>query len=235
MLDVRELGQLYNSSYFGVQQEVYVWREHQTNNTALAQVEFRFAGGRIGYIKSNMLNETKNTYSQHATATLNLRKICDGILFLERDGQHFIAILEMKSGFKDVKNKAIEQIPASYVKLKSILNDFASYRKGDFVEFGLIVSYPDMPAPVTSSVNNGAVLSQKRAMVGDKLELVKRKYNKLIKNTGKADFEGTDFELGMLSSVKSCLMFNHLPVRHQTVTNHCVNAVVDLETIIATL
>ena len=141
----------------------------------------------------------------------------------------------MKSGFNDVKNKAIEQIPSSYMKLKSILNDFSNYVKDDFVEFGLIVSYPELPMPDTSSTKNDAVLSQKRAMVGDKLELVKRKYNRQIKETGRADFEGTDFEMGTLRGVKRDLLFDHLPVRHQAVANHCVNAVVDLDAIIATL
>ena len=235
MLDVRELGQLYNDSYFGVMPDRYVWKEHQSNPTALAQVEFRFKGGCIGYIKSNLLDETKDVYNQQATPTLNLRKICDGVLFLEREGYHYIAILEMKSNFHDVRKKAVVQIPSSYVKLKSILNDFVGYRRDDFKEFGLIVSYPHIDAPVTSSYNNPSVLEQKRIMTGNHLEAVKDKYSNRLKKGQKADFLGSDFEFQQLNAVKKDLFFDKLPVRHHPVANHCVSAVVDLDPIVASL
>ena len=72
-------------------------------------------------------------------------------------------------------------------------------------------------------------------MVGDMLENVKRKYSNQLQNTGKADFEGSAFELSALTSVKSDLLFDKLPVRHLAVANHCVNAVVDLDPIVASL
>ncbi len=234
MLKVSELSQLYNSSYFGISTDSYIWQEKQANPTSLAKVEFLFKGGRIGYMKSNLLNETKGVYNQNATEMLNLRKICDGILFLERDNQHFIVFLEMKSGFNDVRKKAIEQLPPSYIKLKSILNDFVTYNKDDFREFGLIVSYP-YSQPPTSSANNQMILANKRAMVGNRIDIVKNKYSGRLRDRGQVDFIGADFGVEQLRTVKQDLVFDRFPVRYLSVKNYSVEAVVDLDSVIVTL
>ena len=151
MIDVSDLQQIYNPSYFGVVTDKYTWMEKQTDLTSLASIDFVYEGGTISYVKSDLLKNLQAAYRNDSTKTLNLRMICDGLLFLDREEEHYFIILEVKSGFKEVKKKAISQIPASYVKAKSILNDIKTYSNVEYKEFGLIVSYPYVEIPRTDS------------------------------------------------------------------------------------
>lgn len=232
MFSVRDLQQFYNPSYFGINQNLYIWKESgQTNPNALASVEFVFQGGSISYVKSNLLKAMHNAYRTDSTKTLNLRMNCDGLLFLDREDEHYLVILEVKSGFNEVKNKAIKQIPASYLQAQSILNDFSSFNMDDFKAFGLIVSYPYIEKPLTDAENNPLVMEGKQIMTGD----ICAKYNRLLRNHQKADFIGNDFGFDQLTQVKQDLLFDKLKVKHYPVDNHCVDAVVDLDDVIGTL
>lgn len=231
MFNVCDLQQFYNPSYFGREENRFVWEESQPNPTALASVEFIFQGGTISYVKSALLKEMQDAYRTDSTNTLNLRKICDGLLFLDREEEHYLIILEVKSGYKEVKSKAIGQIPASYIKAKSILNDFLLFNIDDYKEFGLIVSYPYLVKPLTDDENNPLVWEDKEIMTGN----VFAKYNRLLRNHQKTDFIGNDFGLDKLTQVKQGLLFKKLRVRHYSVANHCVNAVIDLDDVIGTL
>lgn len=231
MFNVRDLQQFYNPSFFGINKDLYIWKESQTDPTALASVKFVFQGGTISYVKSNLLKEMKDAYRTDSTKSLNLRKICDGLLFLDREEEHYLIILEVKSGFKEVKNKAIGQIPASYIKAQSIFNDFSSFNMNDYKAFGLIISYPFIQKPPTDAENNPLVLEDKQIMTGD----IFAKYNRLLRNHQKADFIGNDFGFDQLTQVKQDLLFDKLKVRHYPVNNHCVNAEIDLDVVIGTL
>lgn len=232
MFNVRDLQQFYNPSYFGINDNQYIWKESgQTDPNALASVEFIFQRGTISYVKSDLLDEMQDAYRTDSTKSLNLRKICDGLLFLDREEEHYLIILEVKSGFKEVKNKAIGQIPASYIKAQSILNDFSSFNMYDYKAFGLIISYPFIQKPPTDAENNPLVWEDKQIMTGD----IFAKYNRLLRNHQKADFIGNDFGFDQLTQVKQDLLFEKLRVKHYPVDNHCVNAIVDLDDIIGTL
>lgn len=231
MLNVCDIQQFYNPSYFGVNENQYIWKENQTDPTALASVEFVFQGGTISYVKSNLLKEMQDAFRTDSTKSLNLRMICDGLLILDREEDHYLIILEVKSGFKEVKSKAIGQIPASYVKIKSILNDFSSFNMNDYKEFGLIVSYPYIEKPPTDAENNHLVLEDKQIKAGN----IFAKYNRSLRNHQKVDFIGNDFGFDKLTQVKQDLLFDKLRVKHYPVDNHCVNAVVDLDDVIVAL
>ena len=235
MFDVLSLRSLYNFDQIGKNQESYVWSEKQANPDALATVRFIFKNGNISYISSSLLKEMQNAYRVNEKGLLKLRKICDGILFLDRGDEHYLVVLEVKSGFKEVKSKAILQIPASYVKIKSILNDFSNYKDGDYKELGLIISYPYVKYAPTDSENNHVVIDNKLAMIGDKNEIVTSKYIKSLQNTTVAEFDGHDFEFDSLIDVKPELFFDKLKVIHNSVDNNCVNAVVDLDKVIEKL
>ncbi len=193
MFNVRDLQQFYNPSFFGINKDLYIWKESQTDPTALASVKFVF--------------------------------------HLDREEEHYLIILEVKSGFKEVKNKAIGQIPASYIKAQSILNDFSSFNMNDYKAFGLIISYPYIVKPPTDAENNPLVWENKEIMTED----IFAKYNRLLRNHQKADFIGNDFGFDQLTQVKQDLLFDKLKVRHYPVNNHCVNAEIDLDVVIGTL
>ena len=232
MFNLRDLQQFYNPSYFGINENHYTWKESdQTDTNALASVKFVFQGGTISYVKSNLLKKMQDAFRIDSTKFLNLRMICDGLLFLDREEDHYLIILEVKSGFKEVKNKAIGQIPASYVKVKSILNDLSSFNMNDYKEFGLIVSYPYIEYPPTDAKSNPVIMENKLKMTGD----IFAKYNWLLRNHKKADFIGNDFGFDKLTQVKQDLLFDKLSVKHYPVDNHCVNAEVNLDDVIRAL
>lgn len=232
MFDVLSLRSLYNFNHIGKQRDSYVWSEKQSNPDALATVKFIFKDGDISYISSNLLKEMQDAYRVNEKELLKLRKICDGILFLDRDDEHYLIILEVKSGFKDVKSKAILQIPASYVKIKSILNDFSNYNGGDYKELGLIISYPYVKYAPTDAKNNHIVIDNKLTMIRDKREIIVSKYNKSLQNTSEAVFDGHDFEFDKLKGIKPNLYFEKLKVKHYPVQNKCIKAEIDLDDII---
>ena len=236
MFSIDKIEALYNADFIGKNNDSYIWNEKPNGNPdALLQVEFVFKGGVIRFVKPGLLDKMKDAFRTNDAGALRLRKICDGFLFLERNEEHYFIILEVKSGFKEVKQKAINQIPASYVKAKSILNDFVSYNKADYQEFGLVVSYPYVSRPLTDSENNPRVMENKRKMIGDKNEIITSKYSDLLKNHQSAVFYGSDFDFDKLTSVKPDLFFETLQVEHCPVPNKCVTAIVDLDKIINAL
>lgn len=235
MFDVLSLGNLYNSDYIGKQQDSYIWSEKQNNPDALATVEFVFKNGHIGYMSSGLLQKMQSAYRIKGDGVLKLRKICDGILFLDRDKDHYIIVLEVKSCFNEVKSNAIFQIPASYVKIKSILNDFSNYKAEEYKELGLIISYPYVEYAPTDAENNHIVIDNKLEMIGDRSECIASKYVELLKNHKEAIFDGKDFEFDGLKGVKPELYFEKLKVKHYPVTNKCVAAEIDLDNVIKTL
>lgn len=235
MFDLLEIGSLYNSNYIGKEKDSLIWTEKQSNPNTLARVTFVFKGGEISYIKAALLDKMREAYQPNCSGALMLGKICDGVLFLDREDEHYFVVLEVKSSFNEIKKKAINQIPASYIKTKSILNDFVSYSKEDYNEFGLIVSYPYVEISKTDSENNATVLDYKKKITGDRNEVVVSKYSKLLMDTQSATFMGSDFEFNTLSNVKKHLLFDTLKVQHYPVDNHCEEATVDLDDIINTI
>lgn len=235
MFDLLEIGSLYNSAYIGKEKDSYVWTETQRTPNTLAQVRFVFRGGVISYIKAGLLDKMRGVYQPNYSGPLMLGKICDGILFLDRGDEHYFVVLEVKSSFNEIKKRAINQIPASYVKTKSILNDFSSYRTNDYEEFGLIVSYPYTKPSKTEFENNMTVMDYKRKITGDRNEEITSKYSLLLKDKKSAIFRGCDFEFNTLSNVKPQLLFDNLKVQHCSVDNHCEEATIDLDDVIKTL
>lgn len=232
MFDVLSLGSLYNSDYIDKQQDSYVWSEKQSDSDALATVEFVFKNGHIGYISSGLLQKMQSAYRIKGCSALKLRKICDGILFLDRDNDHYIIVLEVKSSFNEVKSNAIFQIPASYVKVKSILNDFSNYKAEEYKELGLIISYPYVEYAPTDAENNHIVIDNKLEMIGDRGVFIASKYVELLKNHKEAVFDGKDFEFDGLKGVKPELYFEKLKVKHFPVKNKSVSAEIDLDEIV---
>ncbi len=233
MIDVLSLKSLYNSDYIGKQQDSYVWmdKNHQ-NHDSLASIKFIYREGNISYILSDLLEKMQDAFRTNDNGLLKLKMICDGVMFLDRGDEHYLIVFEVKSSFKDVKSKAILQIPASYVKIKSILNDFSNYKNGEYKELGLIVSYPYVKYAPTDSENNHVVIDNKLVMIGNKKEIILSKYNKSLQNTSEAIFDGHDFEFDELKGVKPELYFEKLKVKHYPVQNKCIKAEIDLDDII---
>ena len=71
------------------------------------------------------------------------RKDCDGIMTFEHNGQKYMFLTELKSGFSTQDlYKAKTQIIASFIKTNMILHMLSSYRLEDYIIKGFIVGHP---------------------------------------------------------------------------------------------
>lgn len=229
MVSADDLRQIFCPEYILDAANSVVVKEKQDNADALAELEFTYSG-HITLIKQDVLDSTKEAYRKQYCPTLLLKKICDGVLLLDgTDGSHYIIYLEMKSGFSDVRKKAILQIPPSYLKINTLLKGFTSFNKSLYKELGVIVSYP----PAADSANY-KVMSRKKGFVGplSNEDKCRNKYINKIRTAGMAVFEGCDFGMDTLKNICPEMLFRELLVVHNAVPDKCVKAKVDLDGII---
>lgn len=235
MITTDDLKQLYCHEYIREANDVIVATERQQNRGALAEVRFKLNGHAI-YVSQDLLERTKDAYLKStASNALQFQKICDGFLIVDTsDDSHYIIYLEMKSGYNDVKKKAFVQIPPSYIKINSCLNDFDSFDKKEYKEFALIVSYPPKPYSVTDGdAVNSKIIAYKKSITGiATIDSVCETHSKRLRNDGYTIFKGEDFGMDKLVNISGNLLFDKLVVCHESVDDQCVRAEVDLDAII---
>ncbi len=230
MIKKEELSLLYNRDYIDEEQNSLTVKEKNNQPTSLAEVEFLF-NGRLLFISQDLLANSKEAFIKENVYGMEMKRNCDGLIILDSKNHHCLVYLEMKSGFNDVKKKAIRQIPCSYIKLNSILNDFTTFDKGQYKELGLIVSYP----PSTDkSVANSTVASYKAKIIGDALSFAIEKYNDQLRNKGVTTFDGKTFSLDKMSCLSTKLRFSTLLIKHERVTKS-PKATVDLNKVLSSV
>jgi len=203
--------------------------EKQIDKYALSNVTFKF-DGHITHIKQDILENTKKIYKNDVGKALHLSKICDGVLLLDKQNKHYIIYLEMKSGFSEVRKKAILQIPSSYLKMNSLLKSFTSFDKLQYKEIGLIVSYPSDKNKKDASDNNGKVMASKSSFrYNNHTEIIREKYYSILRDNGVAEFNGKDFYMEKLRNICPEMLFTKLIVVHCPVVDKCGEATVDLD------
>lgn len=234
MITVEDLRQIYCPEYISDADGVMtVTEEQKTNPKALSRVTFNFSG-HIIYIKQDILDKTKEIYKKNQGQTLFLNKICDGVLLLDTQDSHYIIYLEMKSGFSDVRKKAILQIPPSYVKINSLLKGFTSFDKSQYQEMGLIVSYP--PRKYIVSDDNPKIMAYKKnSIMNDSKDMICEKYYSILRDRGVAEFNGQDFYMNRFCNICSEMLFKSLTVVHQSVSDCCVEADINLDDVLKVL
>lgn len=226
MITAEDLRQIYKHDYVAEADGRITVKEHQDNPDALSEITFLFSG-HITHIRSSIIGKSDSLYRTDAQRALILSKIFDGLLILDTDDdRHYIIYLEMKSGFNDVRKKAVQQIPASYLKINSLLRNFTSYDKSRYKELGLIVSYP----PKSDTTDSRKVLAGKIDFIDkDSEEYIKEKYFKALREHSFAIFDGHDFYMDALKNVSPEILFKTLPVFYIAVEDKCVTTQIDLD------
>lgn len=235
MVTAEDLRQIYCPEYIlDADNGIKVTEKQKDNPDALAEITFRY-GGHIIYVTQHILDKSKDIYRSGPDGTLCLRKICDGFILLDTPDTHYIIYLEMKSGCSDIRKKAILQIPASYLKINSLLKGFTSFDKSQYRELALIVSYPQKAAPEADcSEENVKVMSYKKKMVKhDSEDMIRDKYYSMLISDGIAMFEGSDFHMDKFRNICPEMRFSKLCVVHKTVSDGCRKAEVDLDEMVA--
>lgn len=229
MISIEDLQTLYDVSYFEEREDSISIREKQRNNPdALSKVNFTFSGQLI-YIKSDFFDDSKSIYRKHAEH-LNFKKICDGVLIINQHEKNYIVWIELKSGYNEVCKKAIFQLPASYIKLKSHLKNFPSYIPTQYQELGIIVSFP----PQKYENDNEDIMVAKRKLVKYVTEhdRIRFKYDKDIRTHHATFLMGDDFGFNDLN-IQDELKMKSLYIHHHVADAPSIT--IDLDKILETI
>lgn len=135
---------VYKDDYFSKSSgKLIVHNEKRVAMDVLSYVVMQTKGTFI-CLNNKILKESSNIYKtdNKDEGRISFRRDCDGICLLEVDGRNILLIIEVKSGFNEIKKKAFEQLVASYIKTRSILQSIEGYNPDEYEEIGLLVSYP---------------------------------------------------------------------------------------------
>lgn len=235
MLNESELKELYACDVVESGNKSLKLIEHQKENRkALASVSLSLSGEAIK-INPSFFDRQKEAYRKH-NEHKNYRRICDGaILYHKKDDKNYLIIVELKSGFNDVK-KACEQISASYVKLKMHLLNFPTYHVTDYEELGLIFSYPPKDEDYNDTSHNEMVLGAKQRMIKmsspSPIEIYLNQCKQELEQKGRTTLDARPMDVVSLPLKQDCL-YQTLPILHQAVND--VDVSMSLDSILAKL
>lgn len=227
MIKIDDLARLYKPAYFKSQSKSIAIREPQKGANTLKEVTFTFTGSMI-CISPDFLEDSVEIYVKPCSG-VSFRHICDGIFLLEQEDKKYIIWVELKSGYKDVCKKAIDQLATSYVKTKSHLMNFSTFVPDEYRELGIIVSFPPKAEDLTDADNNPMVMANKLRNVGASTPSYRNLYHKALCANQEVVMKGIDFGFHTLPLVPQISM-TKLYVKHQPVTTE--NAVIDLNQIL---
>lgn len=135
---------VYKECYFSeMEGSLTVQNEENASVGVLSQIVLQ-SKGRFICLSNKILSEGANIYKkiEKKSNGFSYRADCDGICLLSIGNRNLLLIIEVKSGFNDIKKRGINQIISSYVKVRSILQSIEGYNPADYEEMGLLVSYP---------------------------------------------------------------------------------------------
>lgn len=227
MIRINDLTQLYKPTYFESKSGSIVVKEPQKEARTLKEVTFTFTGSMI-FINPKFLDDSTEIYIKPPTG-VSFRHICDGIFILEQNEKKYIIWIELKSGYNDVCKKAIDQLATSYVKTKSHLMNFSTFNPAEYIELGIIVSFPPKPEDLNDVGNNPMVIENKLRNVGICAPTYKSSYSRALRIHQEVIMRGTDFGFHTLSLVPQITM-DKLYVKHQPVNDE--SAIIDLNGIL---
>lgn len=136
--------------------------EESTENT-LMSVEMQ-SKGRFINLSNKLLKDSNKIYKteDRLAGRISYRRDCDGICLLELNGRNILLVIEVKSGFNEIKKKGFEQLIASYVKVRGILQSIEGFNPADYEEMGLLVSYPP---DGSYTMPTRSIIDSKRGMI----------------------------------------------------------------------
>ena len=156
---------IYQACYFTESAGVLtIKNEEESSQGTLSYVEMITSGTWIN-LSNKILKEGSCIYQKEdrALGRISFRRDCDGICLLQLGNRKLLLIIEIKSGFNEVKKKAFEQLVASYVKTRCILQTIEGYDPADYEEMGLLISYP--PSETTVITNSTSLIDIKTAAI----------------------------------------------------------------------
>lgn len=166
MIDINVLqNSCFGKSYFSVINTGTVPITEKANigtSDKLQKVEILIPQKTI-MVSNEILKDGRGIYRKIAEYDSNYsyRSDCDGILLTEKDGVKYLITIELKSGYNEVKSKAIYQLVTSDLKMRHYLNLLAEFDLSDYKQIGLVFSYP----PSSSITSNDDMANVKESMI----------------------------------------------------------------------
>lgn len=95
-------------------------------------------------ISNNILRKSSDIYRKitEYDSNYSFRSDCDGILLVEKDNVDYLITIELKSGYNEVRYKAIYQLVVSDIKIMNYLNLIIGFEPTRCKHIGLVFSYP---------------------------------------------------------------------------------------------
>lgn len=233
MISKGELSTIYKDCYFEESNSNIIISEQNPNDISKDLQELTITGLRGTYLKISpkWLNDSIEPYHAVWHNYKLFRRDCDSIILLNHDGQNYIIWIELKSSFNEVLKTALFQIVGSYMRSKSYLNAFSTFKQEDYKELSIIASHPINEQ--SSTDGNTVVIDNKKLFTGkdkDKNLLLAQKYRRKLKVGGSLMIiEGTDFDLDQLP-LESSVVLTKLPLVHLEANGKSLS--VDINTIV---
>lgn len=219
---------IYEADYFTqAPHTLTVHNEKNDKPDTLALVEMTTAGTFIN-VDNKILKEGSRIYQSEnrGIGRISFKRDCDGICLLELGERKLLLVIEIKSGFNEVKKKAFEQLVASYVKTRSILQTIEGYNPADYEEIGLLVSYPPSGA---KAVDTTSMMSTKSAIVAPSpLDKVNNKNATKLSVDREVTLDLNDYKVDACH-VNPSLYNKTLYVKHIPVTNLAQSEKINLD------
>lgn len=209
-MKTNELTEFYDNKLFYLAKDTVKITESDSSAT-VTSATINCQNANFDYCTENIWSAGVNLYSKESEGYKFKRK-CDGFLICRTEEKNYLIWIELKSGFSEVFNKAIYQLSACYVKMKSYLRTISTYKAEDFEEIAIVVSHPEDDKS-QSIEENDSVLSRRNTLVSEETpsDKCRRRYRK----TGAITIDAADFDSGKLHLVSDILPHNlrvfHIP------------------------
>ena len=155
--------------------------------------------GKCFLVKEKWLASGQDKYRNNGVC--HLRRICDGVLYFEKDGEKFLSFIELKSSRKEVFKTGIFKFPVCYYRTRLCFNSFEGVDLSEIKTFGLIL-YPCIDSDRVSAITqNEGLMEQKMNVVHNRLLddiRIRAKYERMVKDKEKVSLEGADFGVDKL-------------------------------------
>lgn len=219
---------IYKDSYFSeVSGSLTVQNEESAAVGVLSQVKLQ-SQGRFICLSNKILKEGAEIYKkiEKKPSGFSFRMDCDGICLLSIGERNILLIIEVKSGFSDVKKKGISQIVASYVKVRSILQSIEGYNPADYEELGLLVSYP--PSNKTRIPATSLIEVKKEIVAPSEIDKMNNANSTKLRVDKEVTLYLDDYQVGACH-VNSMMYNPTLHVKHVSVTDQANEETINLD------
>ncbi len=208
-MKTNEFTEFYNEKLFHSAKDNVTITETDSSST-VTSVTINCQNANFDYCTEKFFKEGRSLY-QKESGGYQFTKGCDGFLICRTEEKNYLIWIELKSGFSEVFNKAIYQLSACYVKMKSYLRNLSTYRAEDFEEIAIVVSHSE-DCKSQSIEGNNSVHNRRNTFIE---ETPSDKCRRRYRETGTITIDAADFDSGKLQLVSDILPHNlrvfHIP------------------------